>query len=370
MSTNKRLLYKDLDALRFFAFVPIYISCVLFAVDTKENTFISDIAGISGYIAQNSIDFFFFLSSFLITAQGLREYKYTKRFSVKYFFIRRLIRMLPLMGLLIIFGFIIHPWIHTTLKLTPINFPSIKYFLLMTPNYGGVEISEHFIYLGVLITLYMFMQFYLVWGLVLKFFSQQIKYIAYGLIGIGIAARLYHILLNEPYVFDTLSMGIPIGIGALIANTARKEPRLVDIIKQVEKSTLLIVYGIGIVSILVGYLFLANTYFSVIVPIITSFFFGFVVLEQTYCKHSYIKFRRNKLLSRLGKISYGLIVYSSICIVLCVISVLSLSVELNSLPIQLIIGAVSFLIAWLMADISYNYFERPILSIKSDFKRI
>lgn len=369
MAKKRRLLYKDLDALRFLAFLPVFLYCAFYLVSSEQNAFAQDAAGVFGYLKQNSIDFFFFLSAFLLTSHGLREYKYNKSFALKSFYIRRLIKILPVFAIAILFTFIVHPWIISTLKLTSIAVPKATSYLLLFPNYFAELTTEQYIYLAVIWTVYMFLQFYVFWGFILKFFSQQIKYIGYGLIGIGIASRVYHILLNTPYEFDTLSAGIPIGIGAIVAHTMRNEDRLAEAIKHLTKGNHIVVYAVGVTSILLGYLFFGNTYVSAIIPIITCMFYAYVVFEQTYGKNSIFKLRKSKILSRFGKISYGFIVYQSIIMVVGVISIDSLDLDLSNPPIQIAFIVLSFLLSWLVADLSYNIYERPILAIKNEFKK-
>jgi peptidoglycan/LPS O-acetylase OafA/YrhL len=366
---KRRLLYKDLDALRFFAMLPVFLFCGLYLINTGDNQFISDAVAASSYLKQNSLDFFFFLSSFLLTSHALREYKYKKVFSLKSFYIRRIIRIAPVLGLAVLFAFVLHPWIINTLKLTSIETPiALRNFFLFPNNTLGLT-SEQFIYLAVIWTIYMFLQFYLVWGFILKFFLQQIKYVGFIFIAIGVVARVYHILLQTPYEFNTLSVGIPIGIGAIVANAVRFDDRLTENIKHSPKANHIIVYLIGIVTILGGYVFLGKTYAAVVIPIITSLVFGYVIIEQTFGKNSVFKLRKNKFLSRMGKISYGFIVYQSIILVIGVISVESLEFSFESLPTQIGFLILAFVVSWLAADISYNWYERPILSFKKEFKR-
>ena len=75
MPKIKRLHYKDLNGLRFFAFLPVFffICAVLLKNDKVE--FSIELANLLGEISLGSFDFFFFLSAFLITSLALREYK-------------------------------------------------------------------------------------------------------------------------------------------------------------------------------------------------------------------------------------------------------------------------------------------------------
>ncbi|MCB9224273.1 MAG: acyltransferase [Crocinitomicaceae bacterium] len=369
MSQKRRLLYKDIDALRFFAMLPVFLFSGLYLLNNGENAFIADaVAGLS-YLKQNSLDFFFFLSSFLLTSHALREFKYDKGFSLKNFYVRRVIRIAPVFAMALIFAFVVYPWIINTLKLTSIEtHVSIKNFLLL-PNSSGTLTPEQYIYLAVIWTIYMFIIFYLIWGLILKFFMQQIRYIGIVLIGIGLIARIYHILINNVYEFNLLCYGIPIGIGALVANEIRSNDRLVENIKHSPKANHLIIYLIGVVTLLAGYLFLGKTYAAAIIPLITCTFFGYFIIEQTFGKNSFFKLRKNKFIGRMGKISYGFIVYHTIILVVGLISIESLEINITSIGSQIIYLIMGFLLSWLIADLSYNWYERPIIAFKKEFKR-
>lgn len=366
---KRRLLYKDLDALRFFAMIPVFLFCGLYLLDTNENEFIHDLSMAFSFLKQNSIDFFFFISAFLLTSHALREVKYTKVFSLKSFYIRRMIRIAPVFALALVFAFAIHPWIINTLKLTSIENPIVVKNFFMFPENSETTTNEQFIYLAVIWTIFMFLQFYVIWGLILKFFLSQIKYVSFIFIGIGIITRVYYVLIDAPFEFNTLSAGIPIGIGALVANSIRFNDRLVENIKHSPKMNHLIIYLIGIVVLLGGYVFLGNTYFVALIPLITCTAFGYFIIEQTFGKNSAFKLRKNKLFSRLGKISYGFIIYQSIILVIGVISIESLELSLSSPVTQIGFLILAFLISWLAADLSFNWYERPILAFRKEFKR-
>lgn len=369
MATKKRLHYKDIDALRFLAFVPVFLYCALYLMAIDDNPFVADMSKLVGFVKQNSIDFFFFLSSFLLTSHALRELKYHKSFGIKAFYLRRAIRILPVLVVAILFAFILHPYIVKVLAFEPIMKPNIFNFFIHPPSDIPQLSKEQFIYLAVIWTIFMFIQFYIFWGIILKFFLQQIKYISIFLIGIGIASRTFHVLINSSIEFDILSAGIPVGIGAFVANIFRNDERTIEMVKHLPKGTHLLAYVIGISVIACGYVFLGNTYAAAVVPLITCAFFGYSVAEQTYGKESLFKLRKRKLLGRLGKISYGLIIYQSIFTVIGVIAIDSLDLDMGAIPIQFGYLIVSFIITWITADVSYNIFERPFYSIRKEFKR-
>ena len=113
-----------------------------------------------------------------------------------------------------------------------------------------------------------------------------------------------------------------------------------------------------------------NTYSVFFIPILTGLFFGFVIIEQTFGKHSFVQFKTKKILTYLGKISYGIIVYQAIIGVLMIIAVQSLDINLNSFYMIGLIIIGCYVSSIVVADLSYKLLEKPILRIRREFKKV
>jgi len=370
MPKSKRLHFKDIDAMRFLAFLPIFLYCVLFATITEDEGFHYELTNLLGFIKQNSLDFFFFISAFLLTSQALREYKYNNSFSLKSFYIRRVFRIAPLFIIGIIFAFLVHPWILSTLKLNTIVTPEGFSYLLMLPNYFTGITQEQYLYLAIIWTIYMFIQFYFVIGIILKYLKNQLFVVSISFIVIGIVARIVHHSLNFSFEFDTLSYGVPIGIGLILAKLIREDSPYIEKIKMVPKKIILPIYLLGGLIVLTGYLISTNVVMISLVPVFTSVFFAFALVEQTFGKNSIGKLRNNKVFSHLGKASYGLILYQAILNVLLVIGIDSLNFDINSETVKVAFLLISFVMTWIIADISYNFYEKPLIRLRREFKKV
>jgi peptidoglycan/LPS O-acetylase OafA/YrhL len=104
--------------------------------------------------------------------------------------------------------------------------------------------------------------------------------------------------------------------------------------------------------------------------LITCSFFGFMILDQTFGKNSPFKFRNNKVLTHLGKISFGLFVYQAILNVLIVIGIDSLDFEMTSFSTKILFTILGFVMSWIVADLSFNFVEKPLLRMRREFKKI
>ena len=127
MPRNKRLHFKDIHALKALVFFPIFLFCSLSLINPTNAGALGEVNNIMGKISQSSFDFLFFLTAFLVTSHGLREYKYVEAFSLKNFYLRRVLRLAVVLTLALIFAFALHPWLIRILDLQPVVTPSIEH---------------------------------------------------------------------------------------------------------------------------------------------------------------------------------------------------------------------------------------------------
>lgn len=371
MPKNKRLHFKDIDGIKGLLSLPIVVFCSLsiYHLQGEDAGLIAHIESYLYGLSQNTIDFFFLTSSFLVISQGLREYKYYQTFSFKNYLARRILRLLPIFVIGLLFAFLWHPWLVKVLELRSLAPISMLGYIFFIPNYTTIFTGEQAIYLGVICLIYMLIQQYIFWGLVLRFLHKYMHFISVMLIMIGIGCRTAYVFLEKEYMFDTLSYFVPMGIGALLASSIRQDNTIVHRLKKIGKTSVLGIYAIGVIFLLLSQFILGDTIFVGIIPLILGIFFSFVVIEQTFGKNSFLKFRTLKIFLKLGKISYGLIVYNAIIAVLFMIAFESMDYDLNSPLLLLAVMFTSFIISVMIANISYKIVEKPLSRIKKDFKR-
>ncbi len=108
--SKKTVYFKNLDGLRFFAFLAVFIShaTLFLGYSNLSPAFYS----IKKYILVNGdvgVSFFFVLSGFLITYLLLKEKDGYGKISLKNFYIRRILRIWPVYFTTILVGFFILP---------------------------------------------------------------------------------------------------------------------------------------------------------------------------------------------------------------------------------------------------------------------
>lgn len=370
MPKNKRLHFKDLNALRAIALVPIFLFCILFQINSSQTGILYDVTLLIGKIAANSLDFFFFLSAFLITSHGLREYKYVGNFSLKNFFFRRALRLGSVLFFGLLFTFLIHPWLIEVLDLHKITFPSKEPYFFLVPNFLSDFTGHQLLYLSIICSIYMFIQFYVLWGLIMRFLSNQLLIISGLMVLVGIVIRVIHFMNDSSYLLDTFAYGVPIGFGAITAIAIRSEWTIVESLKDVSKNANTIIYVIGGLVFIGGYIVTSMGYISVLIPILTSLFYAYVIIEQTFGKNSFVQLKNKKILTYIGKISYGFILYQAIIGVLIMIAIESLDFDLTSVYVIAAIVMACFIGSLVVADISYKLFEKPLIRFRREFKKV
>jgi peptidoglycan/LPS O-acetylase OafA/YrhL len=370
MPRDKRLHFKDIPAMRALAFIPIYLYFILYLISFSDKDSMFMVINGLKTLVQVSFDFSFFLSAFLITSHALREYKYIGTFSIKNFFFRRIFKLATGLIFVLAFAFVIHPWLIRLLELQPIATPGIKPFLLFVANFFYNPANDSLIYIKVICYLYMFIQFYLVLGLILRFFHKHLAWVSVVLILVGLVARWVHLVNSTDFSLDPLAYGIPVGFGLLVAEAVRNESKLIKLIKSVKKGQNIGIYVVGLLFLVGSYFALGKTYGSVFIPLISGLFFVYVVVEQTFGSNSFVKLKTKKILSYFGKISYGMFVYQSIIGILLMIAAGSLDFNLSSIYVVLLLVIVGFVSTAIAADLSYKLFEKPLLRIRREFKKI
>ena len=303
---------------------------------------------------QTGVSLFFVLSGFLITRILLNTKNGNAYF--KNFYVRRALRIFPLYYFFLVFFYFLFPVIENT-PFVPFT-QQVYYWIYLQniantfdwPNNGpghfwSLAIEEHF---------------YLFWPLLIYYFDKKGIKIAILLI-ISIAAITRLLLISNHYevFYFTFSRMDELAVGALLAiweTNGKLKPEhsrkfilmfCLIIIPTIALWTFTTGMGINIIQVS-KFILLSFCYFSLIGLVIT-------VKENNWLK----KILRFNVLSYTGKISYGLYVYHPICFWF-----LAKHFKMNSLILSFVI---SFAFCYLIAGMSYHFFESRFLKLKNRF---
>ena len=359
--------FKELNSLRFIGFIGIFFGHVFFSnspeiINSKLYATIFNYGKILGFI---SIDSFFVLSSFLITWKALEEIKFTKKFQLKNFLIRRSLRIWPLYFLIVFIGFLLE-YLKSHYFFESEKLPSLWNFVLFILNYDIIENGYNFLFFMVFMwSISVEEQFYIFWAITIKWFNKYLSEISFLIIFISLFFRIYFINDSLSLNFHTASALGNFGIGALTAILAFKHQYFLDKLKSLSRNKILFIYVTIFTFFILMPVLLENDFFIIIQRVLFSTFFSFIILEQTYCGNSIIKVSRIRYFNFFGKLSYGLYCYHGIMITV-VLQVNELFME--SLILSLVLyPSLIFVSTLLVSYVSFRFYELKFLKLKYKF---
>ena len=198
------------------------------------------------FSGETGVMIFFVLSGFLITSILLHEKELTGKINIKYFFIRRFLRLLP--PLVLFYGAIILIFINGWI---PIQIESILYAVFYIYNFVP---NQFYVYeLGHIWSLSVEEQFYLTWPFIVYFFAKIrwfVILIASVLLLSVIALYVFptsELLLNYKSFRFFIPAVMPIMIGCLGAIILIKWNGIDLVLRN--KSTLIVVLGLSLFCI-------------------------------------------------------------------------------------------------------------------------
>jgi peptidoglycan/LPS O-acetylase OafA/YrhL len=360
---GKKIYFENLDGLRAIAAISVMLTHIATWIPSegKIYTSIKKIISFSGNGGNYGVIFFFVLSGFLITYLLFHEKETNNKINIRMFYLRRILRIWPLYYLTIFIGFYLYPVFYPEELITA----SKIYYGLFMANfdhiYNGVSGSG---ILGVHWSVSVEEQFYLFWPLIFLIRDHKIKIIIFFLL--FILSQLFYIQQTDwnysKYHF--LSCIRYLGFGAIIGYIAYFELDKIKILfTRIPKILIFFIY-----IVCVSYLFYSRELnqmsgiFDRLSELLPFIFFSFVILEQNYNENSIFKIGRYRILTWLGKISYGIYLIHMIAITI----INSFFSEYGS-NYFILKSLLSVFLTLLISHLSYIYFERYFLNIKTKF---
>ena len=370
---KNKIFFPNLDGLRFFSFFIVFLTHAL-STDNPEIMRLSWYRLIKLRMFSDGelgVSFFFVLSGFLISYLLIKEKELTNKIDVRSFYIRRILRIWPLYYFVVLFGFLIFPVLKAHFGQVPHETSDPLLCLTFLNNFdriynGDADASVITIMWSVAIE----EQFYLIWPVL--FFLIPSKNYRYVFIAIMMISTLFRVFYIHKTKIDYHTLGVisDMAIGGLGAYLILRNDNFFIAIKQLSKNALYILYLSVIALIVFKQEIFATATMQVLKRLIMAGIFIMVILEQNFTEKSLFKVGNWKIISWLGKYTYGLYCLHGIA-VLATITILkkysllneSWQIWLLQLPIALLL---SILISW----ISYTYFESWFLRLKSKFAYI
>ena len=373
MSLNQKIYFENLNGLRFYCFLSVffYHSFHTEIESIKSNElyiFLTKTLFKNGNLGVNC---FFVLSGFLITYLLLIEKTKYSNINIWNFWVRRILRIWPLFYFCVFFGFIIFPELKSAFNQTPNENASYISYIFFINNFDilnkGLPDSS---ILGVLWSVAVEEQFYFIWPLIIYLLPIRFFWIPFIIIIFQtFIFRFFHMNSLEQLEFHSLSCIGDMAIGGLGAWFIFQKPKFKEYITNLSKIKILIIYSI----LFFFYFFRKNIssfsdFLLIMERSLIAIIFLFVILEQNFSKNSLFKFSKQKVFSKLGKITYGLYCLHFIGILISLQITKFWGFNYKLWHVVFLETLLALLISIIISYLSYQFYEKPFLKLKEKFQ--
>ncbi len=357
--------FENLDSIRTVAFFTTFLAhAVASDLPTITSNPIYNFFDVFRSVFSFGVPVFFVLSGFLISYLMLKEQEGEKGFSVKNFYMRRILRIWPVYYVVLVFGFILFPLLRTYILHLPYDeSANVVNYLLFLSNFDQIINNQlpFGVGLGPTWSVGVEEQFYLLWPIIIAIFKKRNFIIP--IVGFLLLSTLSTVLFDLD-TQNTLFCFMYLSTGALFAYISFYHHHLILKITKINPVFFLLTLVLFILLIM-G---LINI-FGFLNDLIISILIGYMIVYQ--CFSGRFALKNIPLLERIGKYTYGLYLYHSICIFITHTIVLKVfNMDENAVTVVLIIPFFSLGLSLLVSILSYKYFEMFFLRLKDRFSTV
>ncbi len=370
MKNEKNIYFENLDGIRFILAIMVLLGHSMFSSTLDlllpKNKFLNAITHALSNGSQ-AVSFFFVLSGFLITYLLLQEKEKTNSINIKNFYIRRILRIWPLYYFVVIFGYIIYPFLKSLVGWET-SISSIWILdALFLGNFNSLFVhannlvGNHPMMIGITWSVSIEEQFYLVWPLV---FLVNRKYLPYLLIFAILGSLLFIHFNPKLSYYHTLSRVLDLSIGGLFSYGIFYSTKFLSFFINLPKKFIILFYSIGLFYFIFYSIFpLFNKY-----QLLLCIFYAFIICEQNFSINSIFKFSTWEFGSKRGKYTYGIYMLHPIGIQIAVVLYKLLGISnTDNFIYGIVYVIISLFTSYFMAFKSFYYLEKPFLKLKKKY---
>jgi peptidoglycan/LPS O-acetylase OafA/YrhL len=279
---------------------------------------------------------------------------------MKAFYIRRSLRIFPLYFAFTIVVFLILPFF-VELKLpNPFYyFFFLSNFDVINTNGAGMDI------LNISWSVSVEEQFYLAWAIIFAILTP--RHYLYLFLTIITTSALFRWTNSDNHLvtmFHTFSVMSDLAIGGLSAYLVIYNKKFKNFFENLPRWIIFAGYAFVIPMLMFSRFFYLYTTFG---RILLGLGIAFIIIEQNYSNNSFYQMKNRKMLSALGKYTYGLYLLHPLVIFFVAMFAVKIGLDTKSLFEGSLIGIFSLLMSVFVCYLSYRFFESPFLKLKSRF---
>lgn len=358
--------FHTIDALRFFAFLKVYLHHLPVDGDFAVISVLKKGGGGVGVV------FFFVLSGFLITYNLVTEQSAQGGISLKKFYLKRMLRIWPLFYLFLCLMYFIPFHIRESMGVIMGGYtPDWRFSFAFLENYKIILTHSYPLIAPLLVTWSLCIEehFYIIWGAAAALTSAaRMGYVLGLFILIAIVSRIlcpiyipqYDISTNEVVTsLDYFAVG---GLlGWLYALHSARVDRFILSIPIALRWTYV---GFALLYVFLG----GPVEHALHIPSFLSPTFGSLIFAGMIAvvipQESPIRIGEGNVLSYLGRISYGLYLFHPVFIDMFLHYSISHHIRIDTAGVLTLGIVFTFTGTVLVASFLYHFYERPILSLK------
>ena len=373
---KEKVFFPNLDSLRFIAFLLVFLQHGFynFFKNFEGKSYLTDrfitLLFVNG---GTGVQIFFVLSGFLITYLILKEVDDTKKLNLKYFYLRRTLRIWPLYFATVLFAFLVYPTLKSILGIDSNLCSRPQYYFTFLANFDVISIAKYCpgkdaMTQAIVWSVSIEEQFYLFWPLLFFFIPSRRYWIIFPVIILtSICFKILHSSDREVLYFHTLSVISDLAIGGLFAFLQLNSRSFKNFIENQKKGLIQIIYIAIVFFIFFGYLLLQFNGGEIAGRLIGDLCWGYIIIEQNFAKNSFYQLRSLKSFTNWGKYTYGLYMLHPVGILIADVIKKVIDFPINEQVILFFKGVLSYFLSLLIAFSSYRLLELPFLRLKERF---
>jgi peptidoglycan/LPS O-acetylase OafA/YrhL len=370
--------FGSLDGVRSLAFLMVFVSHAFKHFSDQihfEDAYVNQIFGSLSRPGNQGVLIFFVLSGFLITYLLLREKQQYGQINLKYFYVRRALRIWPLFYASIIFTLFIFPYLAKAAGIECDRNGNTLMNLFFLNNFDVMRLTEEGQagfnpMLQITWSIAIEEQYYLVWPLFFLIFPIRLfpLLVFPVLFFISFTFSIYHYSDSAVLYFHTLSVMSALLTGGLVAYLSFRYQKFKMFFETLPDGYRLLLYVTGFVLLAMKNMMIGK-FGSFFIPMqVLMPFFAFLILDQAFTQSHFLKFNIKSSFSRLGILTYSLYLLHPLSILFCQSAFDYLGLRYKTeIPVALALGLITLPFTIALSYVSYTYFESFFLRFKDSF---